>query len=503
MILPGTSQTFPSVLRVILVAEDWLDELLATMPNSATVPRLMTARHPEAVGSWGDECLQLAESLGLQPKRSAGTRWWQRLVLGRALECDEDGMLVWPMVMLSAPRQTGKSWLERMVCAWRLHQADWFGEEQAVLHMAHKLVAAQEVWRPAARALSQSAKVRWTNGEQQIELDDGSRWMIQAANDGAGVSFSLAMALIDEAWRVPRQVADEAILPTMAESTSPQLWLVSTAGTSDSDLMMVNRATALAELEEPKRGSTLLLEWSAPPDPDLDIDDVSVWRGCAPHWDDRRGDRMATARVKATERAFRQQWLNQWVPSTTTPMLDERLYASAVTVEALFGPVSFAVEVTPDRSVASVVACAGGIIEVVTERAGVAWVAGYVADLVLRHDAVAVAFDSLGPAASVGEELRDVLGQRLMMLTGREVAAASGLLYDRLTAEPVAVGIRHSASLHQAVLQARQRRYGQTWAFARDVIAGVSGAPLAAAALALYASEHAPAEVPLAAPTIW
>ena len=29
--------------------------------------------------------------------------------------------------------------------------------------------------------------------------------------------------------------------------------------------------------------STLLIEWSAPPDPDLDIDDPAVWRMASPH----------------------------------------------------------------------------------------------------------------------------------------------------------------------------------------------------------------------------
>ena len=267
--------------------------------------------------------------------------------------------------------------------------------------------------------------------------------------------------------------------------------------------MVVNRATALAELEEPRAGSTLLLEWSAPPDPDLDIDDVSVWRGCVPHWDDRRESRMRTARRRAKERAFRQQWLNQWVPSTSTPLLDETMYSAALTQDALFGPVSFAVEVTPDRSMATIVACAGGVLDVVAERMGVAWVVPFLLERVVTHQAVSVGFDSLGPAAGLGLELRAALGERVMMLTGREVAAASGLLFDRLTSKPPAVRIRHHEALHQALLQGRQRRYGQTWVFDRDAQSGVSGAPLAAAGLALYASEHAPVEPVLETPTIW
>lgn len=473
-------------------------------PLSANPPRLMTKSHPEAVGSYSFELIKWAAGQHLHSKKSTGVRWWQKLALHRALEFNEHGDLCWPLVIVSSPRQTGKSWLERMICGWRINQSERWGEEQTVLHVAHKLIAAQEVWRPAARGmLRDGAKVRWANGEQQIELDDGSRWMIQAANDGAGVAFSLSMALIDEGWRVPRQVMDEAIGPTVAESVSPQIYLVSTAGTSESDLMSTNRAVALAELDGPTHGSPLLIEWSAPPDPDLDIDDPAVWRSASPYWDEKRADAVRAARVRATERAFRQQWLNQWVPSVSAAVLDEQIYAAALTNEGIFGALAFAVEVTTDRASAVIVAAGGGVVNLVDERDGVAWVAGRLRELVSRHDPVAVAFDSLGPAASVGEVMRTELGSRLLMMTGREVAAASGSFYDRLTAEPPTVGLHHTESLHRAVVAASQRRYGQSWVFARDVIGGVSGAPLAAAALALHASEQERAPIEIEASHIW
>lgn len=237
------------------------------MPASARWPRLMTAAHPAAVGTYGPDAVAWGEARRLHPRPSPGTRWWQRLALSRALEHDNRGSLVWPVVIVSAPRQAGKSWLERIACGWRMSQAERFGgQEQAVLHVAHMLRAAQEVWRPAARWAQQTGMhVRWANGEQQIETEDGSRWLLQAANDGAGVAFSLAMALIDEGWRVPRSVYEEAIEPAMAEADSPQTWLVSTAGTAESDLMMAYRTQAVASLEDP--AGVLLIEWSAPPDP--------------------------------------------------------------------------------------------------------------------------------------------------------------------------------------------------------------------------------------------
>lgn len=441
--------------------------------------------------------IEWASSRKLHPKRSTGARWWQRLVANRALEHDEHGELCYRLVIVSGPRQTGKSWLERETCAWRMHQAERFEEEQTILHVAHKLAAANEVWRSAARwaaGVYGPRTVRLANGEQQIELPDGSRWIIQAANDGSGVSFSLSHVLVDEAWRVPRVVFDDAIMPTMAEAASPQAWLVSTAGTSESDLMLGNRAAALALLDADDPGDVLLIEWSAPPDPDLDIDDRAVWRAASPHWDDRREQRCAAARATASERAFRQQWLNQWVPSISPALLGVDVWDRIVTQGAPAGRLTLGVEIEADRSAGLVVAYGGQVLELV-ERLPVSAVPGRVLEIAAAHKVAAVGIDGSGPAGTLAEPLSK-LGSRLSVLTGADAAAAAGDLFDRMTATPPRVGMRAHPVLAAAVVGARQRTYGQRWAWERTPAAGVSGAPLVAASCAIWADAHAPAELP-------
>jgi hypothetical protein len=441
--------------------------------------------------------LAWASERKLHPKRSAVRRWWQRAVSFRALEHDAAGDLLWGTVIVSGPRQVGKSWLERDVCAWRIHQSERWGEEQTLLHVAHKLPAAQEVWRPAARwaaGVYGPRAVRWANGEQQIELpDDGSRWMIQAANDGSGVAFSLSHVLVDEAWRVPRVVFDDAIVPTMAEAASPQAWLVSTAGTSDSDLMMGNRAAAIALLGAADPGDTLLIEWSAPPDPDLDIDDRAVWRAATPHWDERREQRMASARAKVSERAFRQQWLNQWVPTVTPPLLGSDAWDRVVTLAAPSGRLAIGVEIEADRSAALIVVFGGAVLELV-ERLPVASTAGRVLELAAAHRAVAVCIDGSGPAATLADPLAS-LGDRLVVMSGADAAAAAGELFDRMTSSPARIGFRAHPLLQAAVVAARKRSYGQKWAWERTPAAGVSGAALVAGSCAVWAGLHAPVPV--------
>ena len=459
----------------------------------------MTGRHPRATGTYGPEVAAWAldrPRMHLRPLKAF--RWWQELALSRAFEHDAAGRLVWRTVMVSAPRQVGKSYLERVACGWRLHQGERFGGPQDVLHVAHKLVGAQEVWRPAARwsvATYGRDAVRLANGEQRIEIPDGSRWMIQAANEGAGVAFSLSMVLVDEAWCVSRTVVDAALAPTMAEAEQPQIWLVSTAGESArSELMAGYRALALG-LEDPgPEDDILLLEWSAPPDPDLDIDDPEVWRSASPHWDDRRLLAVREARRNIGELEFRQQWLNQWVPQLSPPLFDANAWPAARWEDLLpAGRPSFGVDVAADRSAAWIVAAVHGVVEVVDTRPGVSWVPGRLLELLAAWDPLAIGLDGTGPAATIADQLvpTDAAG-RLVVLTGRQMTTAAQEAYDGITDGRVRA--RGHPDLDHAVGAAQRRTVGQAWTFVRQV-GDVSCSPLLAAVGALWAAEHAPEAV--------
>ena len=464
-------------------------------PPSASPPRLMTGRHPRAVGTYGPALEAWAlERPELHPWRLEAFRWWQRLALSRALEHDGDGRLVWRTVVLSGPRQVGKSWLERSVIGWRQHSARVFGRPQDCLHVAHKLQAAQEVWRPAAKWAAHTygrGAVRWANGEQQIELPDGSRWLIQAATDGAGVAFTLSMALVDEAWAVAPHIVNSGIAPTLAEAEQPQLWLVSTANPASTDLVREYRAQALA-LEPPTaEASLLLLEWSAPPDPDIDLDDPDVWRAASPYWDDNRALVVAEQRRQVTETDFRSQWLNQWVQVPTAPLFDAERWKQAEWLGALpSSSLVFGADIAGDRSHAVIVAYAGGVVEVVESLPGAGWVAGRLAELHKAWAPVAIGIDGSGTAATIADDLRDdPAAAQLVVLRARDLAAASGQTFDAISEGRLVH--RPHADLTAAVSSAKRRAYGQAWAWARQV-GDVSGVPLLAVTVALWASEHAP-----------
>jgi hypothetical protein len=294
----------------------WLADLL-DVPDDATWPRLMTAPHPDAVGSYGELVEAYSAAFHGRP-----LRWWQRLAARRLLEHDAAGHLVWGAAVLTVARQVGKSYLLGDLCAWRLHSGDLFGCPQTVVSTGKDLAVVKEMQRPhmvAAKRDRSRYHPREVNGQEEIELlADSSRWMLRAKEAVYGLSVSLAT--VDEAWKVLASIVDDGIEPTTVEADDAQILLVSTAHRRATALMVGRRASALAHLGDGE--GPLLLEWSAPPGAELD--DRDGWRMASPYWSHKR-DKHVEKRLQGALSgesddvdepdpivSFRTQWLNQW-----------------------------------------------------------------------------------------------------------------------------------------------------------------------------------------------
>jgi hypothetical protein len=268
-------------------------------------------------GSYGPEAVAwIRHYLGTE------LRPWQEYAIGRALEHRADGRLRWRRVILTVSRQSGKSVLARGLCGWRLGAADVFGEPQAVLQMANVRETAARIWKDAAAALERTAgaRVRRGNGQEAIQLADGSAWALASATLDGGVGSSLSLAFVDEAWRIKARVVTEALEPALLATRSPQLVLVSTAGDGGSELLSDARELAIAEMADPEHATTLLLEWSAPVE--AASDDREAWRLASPHWTEERVEALEhayrTLTAAGKESAWRSQYLNAWVLSASS-----------------------------------------------------------------------------------------------------------------------------------------------------------------------------------------
>lgn len=306
----------------------WLKSL-RRIPRDACWPRLMTAPHPRATGSYGPQFVKWAEAW--TGKR---LRWFQKLIAYRMLEHDAAGRLVWEQVIVTMARQVGKSYLLRLLAWWRIHHAHLFGgEPQLVLHTASTEKIAREVIGPALQWADQRPdeyKTRHTNGEYEIRrLADGSRWIVRSTRSLVG--YSAGMAICDEAFDVAEEVVTEGLEPTTAAIDDSQLLLVSTANSHPKDLIPNRRMSALSTLAEP--GADLLLEWSSPRG--MDIWDRKAWRMASPFWTERR-ERLIERRLRDAEakgeglEAAAAQWFCWWPPKATPLVKGEPLLGEGV-----------------------------------------------------------------------------------------------------------------------------------------------------------------------------
>ena len=88
---------------------------------------------------------------------------------------------------------------------------DLFGEPQKVLTCANMKETALLPWRHVARRCHEWRAVpRYQVGAERIEWPAGDygepagTWLVQAANQNAGVGHSCGLIVVDEAWSVDR-----------------------------------------------------------------------------------------------------------------------------------------------------------------------------------------------------------------------------------------------------------------------------------------------------------
>jgi hypothetical protein len=157
----------------------------------------------------------------------------------------------------------------------------------------------------------------------------------------------------------------------------------------------------------------------------------------------------------------------------------------------LDGPVVFAVDVTPDRSAASI-AVAGRRadgrrhVEVVLAKPDVRWVADELVRLVQRWSPVRVVLDPSGPAGGLLPALHE-RGIEPGLVNARAMGQACAAFYDLLHEGD----LKHLGQpvLDVAVGGARRRRMRDAWAWSRDSVS-VDISPLVASTLALWGFEE-------------
>jgi hypothetical protein len=426
---------------------------------------------------------------------------WQQYVADVALEVDEHGQFFYKLVVVTVPRQSGKTTLDGAVMSQRgliLPKARvWFtfqSQKDAVDWLTN------EYW-PLLSPFGAEVKLRRMAGSEHV------RWQRSAGlirpfppNETGLHSKTSDLVVVDECWafdQLQGQAIDQAIVPTQATRPNAQVVKVSTAGTARSTWWLGTVEHGRAAVETGRDRGVAYFEWSCPPA--LDPTDPVSWPVYHPAYGRTIGpEAMQAALDQLGPDEFARAYGNRWISTLARVIpLEAWRKASEDPVDLPpAGQLALGFDVAVDRSDAAIVAAwrtPDGVahVEVADQRPGVGWLPERTVELVDRWRPLCVAYDAAGPALDVADVLTRN-GLALEGLKAQEYAAACAGLLEALCAPEPLVRYRTHPALDAAAAAAVRRQLGDAWAWGRRQSSG-SLAALTAATVAVWAFDHAPA----------
>lgn len=411
-------------------------------------------------------------------------------------------------VVMSIPRQVGKTFFVGMV----MIALCVLFPDTTVLWTAHRTRTATRTFKTmqgyvqrkkVAPFLKQNRSngMRTANGEQEIEFANGSIIMFGARADGFGRGFDqVDFEVFDEA-QILDEKALEDMVPAANQSRHPAGALLFFMGTPPRPVDGEKGLEFTARRDKALSGTKkdlVYVEMSA--DDDADPDDKDQWARANPSFPHHTPvEAMERMRENLTDDdSFRREALGIWDASGTPEVIDEVSWGrvadpASMPVERL----TLAVDVAPDRSVASV--ALGGQrpdglwhVELDDQRKGVEWVAAWVKARAERNRLHAVVVDEMSGLVERRNGRNFLAGTdvqvTLASAEGRDMAIACGKFFDAvMEADPK---LRHTdqPQLNVALSVARKRPLAGAWAWNRkDATSDIT--PVVAATLALWGAQ--------------
>lgn len=445
--------------------------------------RLVAPRHrsspPSAVSRQAaDEAVELAALAGLH------LDGWQVEFLRDALSTRADGRWAAREAALVCPRQNGKGAVLEAVELAGLFLFD----EQLILHSAHEFKTATEAFRRVWSLIEgtpdldrQVHRKLANNNDMSVELRSGQRLRFVARTGGSGRGFSGDRIILDEAYNLPDQ-AISALVFTTAARDNPQIWYTSSAPLPSESSSVLRRICKRGRDADP---TLVYAEFKA--DDDAELAAFEAWQDANPGYPFRITDEAIRLELGVSLPVdFARERLGIWPDETQAYRVIPAEHWAATTVPEFHpGPLSFALDVSPDGGSAAVAVSDGILLEVVAHRAGTAWV---VPECVAKKDLFTdIVLDPAGPAGALVGPLT-AAGVNVHQVTIREHVQACGQLLNAITDRTT----RHlgQPELDAAVAAADRRDVGDggwLWSRRRST---VDICPLVAVTLAKWAYDN-------------
>jgi hypothetical protein len=353
-------------------------------------------------------------------------------------------------------------------------------------------------------------KVINTNGEESYErLDTGQRVRFVARTKGSGRGFSGDCNIVDEAFAY-LFMHQSALMPTLSARPNPQIVYLSSPPLDGigGEVMYQLRRRAEAGGDD----GLGYRDWGLAGDLSnltvIDLSDRQLWAAANPALGIRiTEETIERERRSMTDEDFARERLGVWPADLSEgfQVISDVDWSEAYDGESnIDGRVSIAAAVSVDRSRAAIAACgrrADGLLHVevtstplrTDNRNGTGWIVPRLAELVERHQPVAVVLDEFGPTGSLIPAAEEQ-GIEVTRLGTAAAARAWGMFFDAVAgADRDGRVLRHigQPELTAAVAGAKRRPLGEGFAWDRKA-STVDITPLVAATNAMYGYATSP-----------
>ena len=457
-------------------------------------PRLRV--EPDRVGTDADDAALLMAEYGNQLDP------WEKLIIDCWLGTDKAGHYTMTSGGLSVPRQNGKN-----VC---LEARELFGlvaKGERILHTAHQVRTSKKSHRRLAAIFTDKRHpeltdlvdhIRYTNGEEAIELKNGGMIQFSARSRQAARGFDgISLVIFDEAQELTDDQV-EAIMATLAASATGTRQLIYT-GTPPypgcpGDVFKRRRDTCL---NNPGQHDAWH-EWSpaAKSLDEINLQDTTIWYMCNPSLGIRLTEEFTGEELRSmSPDGFARERLGWWAPErqeavehAITPELWDACSSTELKPE---GKTAFGVKFSADGS--EVCLCGAVIpeegparISLIERRLtglGTQWLADW---LNARYKTTScVVIDGKNGADVLVDKLTGtwkLKGSVIRPKTG-DITAAAGMLMDGLI-EQTLTWYEKQPALRDSALSATKRNIRGGWGFG-----GEDSIPIEACSLALWGAK--------------
>lgn len=452
---------------------------------------------PERRGSDGGDAATLMREYGVELDP------WQETVLDCWLGYDENGKYNVTSAGLALPRQNGKN-----IC---LEAREFFGmviNGEKILHTSHQMRTAKKSFRRLAAMFTDKRhpeitdivkQIRYTNGEECIELDNGGSIEFSSRSRQAARGFDgISLVVYDEAQELTDDQV-ESIMATLSASATGNRQIIYTGTPPYPNCPgdVFRRRRTICTTDAGKHDAWH--EWGVQAEniTDINVQDTTLWYMTNPALGIRLSEEFTFEEMRSmSPDGFARERLGWWSPvyeHKEAPAIDEKAFDRCASEEPKpeRGKTAYGVKFSADGAEVCLCGCVipdngEARISLIERRPtghGTKWLADWLNERYERASCVVI--DGRNGVDVLVDKIADVWRVKGSVIrpTAKDMVAAVGALVDAVNEADV-TWYAPQRQLRESAVTATRRPIGGGWGFGGD-----NSAPIEACALAYWGAK--------------